>query len=303
MCTNWNNQSGIGIELLKILKIPLPPKEIQQQIVYRYNNAVKEKQSKEQEAKALLDSIDDYLLKELGIELPENVSNERYFKVNVMDLIGGRLDVEYYSINNKNKDIAINQAKYPIQKISDYCTFQAGYAFKSEDYVTHSDCRLITIKNISKNTVIVDNCTYLPNEYFEQYERFQIQKDDLLIAMTGATIGKVGIYESDEKALLNQRNGVIRSHLLNTFWLMNLLNTELYQSLIIRNSVGGAQPNISETNIMRLYIPLPSIEEQNEIAKHIQSIQEKAKQLQQEATDVLEKAKREVEGMIEGKKV
>jgi type I restriction enzyme S subunit len=55
MCTNWNNQSGIGIELLKILKIPLPPKEIQQQIVDLYNNAVREKQAKEQEAKALLE--------------------------------------------------------------------------------------------------------------------------------------------------------------------------------------------------------------------------------------------------------
>ncbi|KAA6338982.1 hypothetical protein EZS27_013062 [termite gut metagenome] len=118
--------------------------------------------------------------------------------------------------------------------------------------------------------------------------------------MTGATIGKVGIFESEKKALLNQRNGVIRSEKINTFWLMNLLNTELYQSLILRNAVGGAQPNISETNITKLYIPLPSIEKQNEIAKHIQVIRSKARQLQKEAEEVMEKAKAEVERMIEG---
>jgi type I restriction enzyme S subunit len=55
ICTNWNNQSGIGIELLKSLKIPLPPKEIQQQIVDIYNHAVEEKRAKEQEAKELLE--------------------------------------------------------------------------------------------------------------------------------------------------------------------------------------------------------------------------------------------------------
>jgi type I restriction enzyme S subunit len=161
-----------------------------------------------------------------------------------------------------------------------------------------SNCKLITIKNISKNTVSLDNCTYLPDEYYSQYKRFQIHKDDLLIAMTGATIGKVGIYESKDNALLNQRNGIIRSHALNTFWLMNLLNTELYQSLIIRNSVGGAQPNISETNITKLHIPLPSTEQQDEIAEHIQSIRDKAKQLQQQATEVLEKAKKQIEKQI-----
>jgi restriction endonuclease S subunit len=38
---------------------------------------------------------------------------------------------------------------------------------------------------------------------------------------------------------------------------MNLLNIKCFQDLIVRNSNGGAQPNISETDIMRIKIPLP----------------------------------------------
>lgn len=141
---------------------------------------------------------------------------------------------------------------------------------------------------------------FLPNDYYETYERFQIKENDLLIAMTGATIGKVGIYEDVQNALLNQRNGIIRSNDVNTYFIMNLLNTNIYQKIIIRNSVGGAQPNISETDIMQIRIPLPPIEKQNEIAKYIRQIRETAKQLQQEAQQELENAKKEVEKMILG---
>jgi restriction endonuclease S subunit len=289
---------SLSQDAVKKILIPLPSEKIQQKIVDLYQQAQQIKQTKEQEAKALLDSIDDYILKELGIKLPKNVGNEKYFEVDVSELMGGRLDVGYYSINNCNKEFTIKHSKYQLGKMSDYCMLQAGYAFKSEDYVSYSDCKLITIKNISKNIILLDDCTYLPDEYFGQYKNFQIHKDDLLIAMTGATIGKVGIFGSEEKALLNQRNGIIRSSALNTFWLMNLLNTELYQSLILRNSVGGAQPNISETNILKLPIPLPSIEKQNGISEHIQSIRAKAKQLQKEAEEVLEKVKQQIEQII-----
>ena len=118
--------------------------------------------------------------------------------------------------------------------------------------------------------------------------------------MTGATIGKVGIFENDTKALLNQRNGIIRSDEMDTYFLMNLLNTSIYQKLILKNSVGGAQPNISETAITNLPIPLPPIEKQNEIAAHISQIRAQAKQLQADAAQVLDSAKAEIERMILG---
>ena len=134
----------------------------------------------------------------------------------------------------------------------------------------------------------------------EGYKNLRINKNDLLIAMTGATIGKVGIFESDEKSLLNQRNGIIRSKEINTYYLMNLLNTDIFQSVILRNSVGGAQPNISETYIMKTKIPLPPLEKQKEIALHIEQIRKKAKHLQQEAVQGIQNAKQEVEKIILG---
>ena len=309
---------SLSQEAIRELMIPIPLLDIQEKIINIYQTAYHRKQQYETQAQALLTSIDDYLLGELGINMPtENdvdgivsyqgfelnkqnslVKKGRLFLTEFGEVADERLDPEYYSTSNKNNKTAIKQAKFPLKKISSNCVFQTGYAFKSEDYINESDCRLITIKNISKNTVLLNDCTYLPNDYFILFEKFQIRKNDLLIAMTGATIGKVGVYEDDKKALLNQRNGIIRSDTINTFWLMNLLNTELYQSLIIRNAVGGAQPNISETSITKLHIPFPPIEKQNEIASYISKIRQQAQSLQKESIQILQQAKEQIDKMI-----
>ena len=134
----------------------------------------------------------------------------------------------------------------------------------------------------------------MTDEFYDIYEDFQIKKDDLLIAMTGATIGKVGIYDHEEKSLLNQRNGIIKPTNINSIYLMSLLNLNVFQSIILRNSNGGAQPNISETDIMKIKIPVPPIVKQIEIANHITEIRKQAQALKDKTTLALQKANEEI---------
>ena len=313
---------SLSQDAIKSIKIPLPPLEIQQQIVDLYKKAYTEKQQKEAEVQRLLDSIDDYLLGELGITLPKeeeclqqttnkhnsyNLDNDnslvkkgRLFLTNLSEVTGKRIDPDYYSIYYKKIIKSIEGSYYKTETIGKYCGFISGYAFSSNDYIGQSDCILITIKNISKNIITLEEKTFLPSQYYEMYPKFRVLENDLLIAMTGATIGKVGIYNSCEKSLLNQRNGIIRSKNLNTFYLMNLLNLDIYQKLILRNSVGGAQSNISGKEILKINIPIPPLEKQNEMATHISQIRSKANVLMQQGKETLEKAKQAVEQMILG---
>jgi len=313
---------SLSQDAIKSIKIPLPPLEIQQQIVDLYKKAYTEKQQKEAEAQRLLDSIDDYLLGELGITLPKeeeclqqttnkhnsyNLDNDnplvkkgRLFLTNLSEVTGKRIDPDYYSIYYMEIIKSIEGSYYKTETIGKYCGFISGYAFSSNDYIGQSDCILITIKNISKNIITLEEKNFLPSQYYEMYPKFRVLENDLLIAMTGATIGKVGIYNSCEKSLLNQRNGIIRSKNLNTFYLMNLLNLDIYQKLILRNSVGGAQSNISGKEILKINIPIPPLEKQNEMATHISQIRSKANVLMQQGKETLEKAKQAVEQMILG---
>lgn len=262
---------------------------------------IEQKQKNEAKAEKLLLSIDDYLLRELGIKLPEppeNILKNRMFTAYISELGGNRYDPNYHQKYFQEVFLAFENGKYEYSQIRKYASFQAGYAFKSSDYLEQSNCLLITIKNIRQNQIDINDTTFLPDEFYNQYKEFQIKNNDLLIAMTGATIGKVGIYNHPHNSLLNQRNGIIKPDNINSIYLMSLLNLSIFQKIILRNSNGGAQPNISETDIMRISIPVPPIDKQKEIADHITEIRQQAQELKDKTKELLKKASEEIEKIL-----
>jgi restriction endonuclease S subunit len=279
ICTNWNNQSGIGIELLKSLKVPLPPTEIQQKIVDLYNNAVREKQTKEQEAKILLDSIDGYLLKELGIELPENSANERYFKVNISELVSEQLDVK----STRFKTYKRKSIKYDEIFLSEIASITKGKSI-TKDKIMFGDYPVIAGGQTSP---------YSHSEYNEV-------ENAITISASGAYSGYVWFH--DYKIFASDCS-VVRSKDETeylTSYIYSILKVK--QDEIYRMQKGAGQPHIYPSDIAAITIPVIDIQMQQEIVKHIQTIHAKAKQLQKEAGEVLEKAKRDAEKMIEVEK-
>ncbi len=97
-------QKNINLQQLSPTPVVIPPKEIQDKIVAKMDDAYAAKKQKELEAQQLLDSIDDYLLGELGIELPEpeeNTIKNRIFIRNLSEVSGDRFDP--YPYQNKFK--------------------------------------------------------------------------------------------------------------------------------------------------------------------------------------------------------
>ena len=151
-------------------------------------------------------------------------------------------------------------------KLSDVCNFESGYAFSSDDY-KDKGTPLVRISNIQDGLVSLDNCVYIEGDIDK---RFIINNGDLLIAMSGATTGKMGVYQYDCPALLNQRVGNIK---VNTPLLLQKYRDYFMQSqgdLILKLSYGGAQPNVSAKIISDLFIPIPSLNEQEKIVAEIE---------------------------------
>ena len=150
--------------------------------------------------------------------------------------------------------------------MSDVCNFESGYAFSSDDY-KDKGTPLVRISNIQDGLVSLDNCVYIEGDIDK---RFIINNGDLLIAMSGATTGKMGGYQYDCPALLNQRVGNIK---VNTSLLLQKYRDYFMQSqgdLILKLSYGGAQPNVSAKIISDLFIPIPSLNEQEKIVAEIE---------------------------------
>ncbi|HEF1504235.1 TPA: restriction endonuclease subunit S [Campylobacter coli] len=107
------------------------------------------------------------------------------------------------------------------------------------------------------------------------------QKGTLLIAMYGATAGKLRILNLDSTT--NQAICAFLHKDKNIKFLEKFLFYFLFflRDKIIKDSFGGAQPNINQTYIKNLQIPLPPIKEQEQIASHLDELSSHVKNLKQ----------------------
>ncbi len=157
-------------------------------------------------------------------------------------------------------------------KLGDICEVRGGYAFKSIDFQKQG-IPVIRISNISDNSVLLDDKTvFVDSVSQDMLQKYSIHKGDILVALSGATTGKFGIYEEDTEALLNQRVAkLIPSNLINNLYLYYYLNT--LRSIILQRAMGVAQPNISPKEIEDMIIFLPLLETQIKIARILDQAQ------------------------------
>ena len=93
-------------------------------------------------------------------------------------------------------------------RLGDVCTINGGYAFKSDQFSTEG-VPVIRIGNITKEGLIIDEDVCYGESFWNENDSYRIAKNDILIAMSGATVGKSCINSTERKLLLNQRVAAI----------------------------------------------------------------------------------------------
>lgn len=152
---------------------------------------------------------------------------------------------------------------WEISSLKDVSLVKGGYAFKSKDF-TFSGSPVIKIKNInSDRTVDINDVQYIPDSIANKAKSFWLHTGDLLMAMTGATVGKFGLLTTikDEHYLLNQRVAKFfpLTNLSKKIWFVYCcLNQEITTDYITNIAHGSAQPNISGDAIMTAKIIFPT---------------------------------------------
>lgn len=164
-------------------------------------------------------------------------------------------------------DIPEHWSRIPIKHI---IQFVNGYAFDSNAFKSEGDIPVIRISNITEGQVCLDDIVYV--SYRKELEPYVTHKGDLLIAMSGATTGKVG-FDTKGGLYINQRVGAIRSDYQEFvyYW----LNSIFFKEYIFLSALGSAQPNISSKGISNFPICLPTENEIEEIILHIKRELEK----------------------------
>jgi len=160
-------------------------------------------------------------------------------------------------------------------KFSDIATIRNGYAFSRNDFSREQDhdngIPLIKQTQLDGNKVDLSKACYLPTNYLKEYSDFLIQKNDVLIGMSGS-IGKLCIYQHDFPALQNQRTGLIKTYnneINNKFFWLFLQTIE---TKLMSGSKGVGVQNISSNDIEDIDFFLPPIPEQQRIVAKIDSL-------------------------------
>ena len=167
--------------------------------------------------------------------------------------------------------------EWGVARMGDYCNVHSGYAFKSQDFC-EDGILVVKIGNLQNDTVVIDNRTsFFPSEKISEYLRkFILEKDNVLIALTGATTGKIAVVpEKFGGALLNQRVGkfAVFNEGLHSPFSRFYFTTKEFQEKIKENILQSAQGNVSPKQIENIRIPLPPLPEQRAIAKVLSTVQ------------------------------
>ena len=186
-------------------------------------------------------------------------------------------DNKYWEKNGKN--VVCIDAEIPFEvpsswiwcRMGDCVSIIGGYAFKSYDLKSSLGIRVIRISDISEKGLVNKNIVkYNGNEDLTQY---LIKRNDILIAMTGGTVGKSLLLTEklSEPLLLNQRVAIIRNIWINVEYLNAFLHSP-YIKQIIDKKKNSTNDNISMSDLNGFLIPLPPLKEQYRIVERYKNV-------------------------------
>lgn len=93
------------------------------------------------------------------------------------------------------------------KELGEVCKFRNGFAFKSSKF-KNKGSGILRIGNIQNRNVDLKNLVYFDViDYNENLKLYEVRNGDVLVAMSGATTGKIGRIFSDKIYYLNQRVG------------------------------------------------------------------------------------------------
>ena len=277
---------GVSINKLKQMDFPVPPIEEQKRIVQRIEEIMRhidELEAIEEELKKLKEAFPDdmkasvlqaaiqgKLTEQLDTDSPvdellENIAEERENLIKE-----GKIKK-----SKKTNDSIINDVPFDIPsgwkwvKLNSIAYTNGGYAFQSSKY-SEDGVRVVRISDFSNDGLLFNQIIRHP--FSKDLEQYVIQTNDILMCMTGGTVGKCCLINNlPEKMVTNQRVANISSISVLPNFLHYVLKSCIIQD-IINQGKNSTNDNISMDLILSFPIPLPPLEEQQRIVDKLETI-------------------------------
>ncbi len=292
-------RANINLEEVGNFPIPLLAPSLQKQIVEIMNNGRQHKHTKDAEAQQLLDSIDGYLLKELGIIIPKVKIdlNSRMFVVQKKELKGR------YTPSLYKDAVTLHSTIYENVPLSHLAYINPNTRIPNQN--KEMPISFVPMESVNEIYAEITEHKDCFTEESKGFTRFQ--EGDLLWAKITPCMenGKSAIAEG----LTNGYGcGSTEFHVIrpkNEDLLIEYIHALLHMKLVRQTAklyFGGSagQQRVAVDFLENFNVPLPSMEKQQEVVNYVINLRNRAKTLREEGQVILEEAKRKVEQMIIG---
>lgn len=199
---------------------------------------------------------------------------EEYEKSIITEVVTKGLDSDVEMKDSGVEWIGMIPVKWNIGKIKSYVDkVGSGKTPKGDDKLyTDGDILFLRSQNIYDTGIVLDeNPTVITDVIDKEMANTRVKVNDVLLNITGGSIGRCCIYNLENKANVNQHVSIIRTQknkilpaYMHYFWISDLGQTaiKLYQT-------GGNREGMSAYAIKNTPIPIMSIQEQNEIINYL----------------------------------
>lgn len=298
--------ANINAEEIKSLGVPLPPLEIQRQLVTEMESARQSRQAKLAQADELLTGIDAFVLDQLGLSRPSTASRLA-FAIRLYQ-IRQRYDPQFYLPHILEFMRMLEGSEHRLLTLSDLAQrmvsgqtpLSGGSAYGDQ----HDGIPFIQSAHIAQiESLDFQSVSYLRREVHEGImENSQLRYGDVLVAIVGATIGKVGVYRHNREANINQAVAAISLRLdaPSADFVMAVLSSSVGQLQFERLRRPVARANINLKELGSIIIPIPDVDTQNVIVAEVSRRREAARRLRAEADSEWAAAKAWFESQLLG---
>lgn len=291
-----SGQPNINSEEFKSFEIPLPPLDIQNQIAEMMESAYNQKKQKEAEAQAFLDSISNYVLGELGVELPV-IEDQMCFTFGSNEL-EGRLDPFYHKPQFIELYKRMLKSKYKVVPFEDLIIdLKNGVEIR-----TYSDAgyRYLRVTDLGEYGINSNDPRFVDVKGIPQ--KIKLTKNDFLVSRSGSLGLVSGVTDEIIDAILSSHifKVSLGSNKVRPEYLEVYFRSRLGQFQFFQKNNGGIVPEINQSALKSLKVILAPLEVQNKIIEEVKKRMIEAEKLRNETNKIIEEAKKDAENIILG---
>ena len=143
--------------------------------------------------------------------------------------------------------------------------------YTEQDLVDENEGAItLSPSNIQNMKMDYSKCSFLTWQKYYESPEIKIKNGDVLFVKTGSTYGKVGYVENlPMEATINPQLVVFKNISMNSKLLFYMLQMSFVKDQCELAVVGGTIPTMSQVKIGNIYIPFPSLVEQQRIAEFL----------------------------------